>query len=63
MDEEELLEAAKDLDPGTLIPFHWDLWRNHTGDIVRLLELYHREQPPFALKVMLIGDSVALTPR
>ena len=63
MDEEQLIEAAKDLDPGTLIPFHWDLWRNHTGDIVRLVEIYHREQPAFDLKVMLIGDSVAITPR
>jgi L-ascorbate metabolism protein UlaG (beta-lactamase superfamily) len=63
MNEEQLIEAARDLDPGTLLPFHWDFWRNHTGDIVRLVEIYHREQPPFELKVMLIGDSVSITAR
>lgn len=63
MNEEELIQAARDLNPGTLIPFHWDFWRNHTGDIARLLEIYYREQPPFELEIMLIGDSVSLTPR
>jgi L-ascorbate 6-phosphate lactonase len=63
MDEAELIEAARDLNPGTLIPFHWDFWRKHTGDLVRLFEIYHREQPPFELKLMLIGESVAIAPR
>ena len=40
----------------TLVPFHWEFWRNHTGDIVRLFELYHRDRPPFDLKILLIGD-------
>jgi hypothetical protein len=30
---------------------------------VRLLEIYHRELPPFDLKLLLIGDSVALSAR
>ena len=41
-----MLAAANDLSPGTLLPFHWEFWRNHTGDIAHLLDLYHREQPP-----------------
>ena len=63
MSEEEMLAAARDLAPGTLLPFHWEFWRNHTGDIVRLLELYYADRPPFDLKVLLIGDSIAITPR
>ncbi len=61
MNEEEMLAAARDLSPRTLLPFHWEFWRNHTGDIVRLLELYHREQPPFDLRVLLIGDSITVS--
>jgi L-ascorbate 6-phosphate lactonase len=63
MSEEEMLAAANDLASGTLLPFHWEFWRNHTGDIAHLLELYHRDRPPFALKILLVGDSLALTPR
>ena len=63
MSEEEMLAAASDLSPGTLLPFHWEFWRNHTGDIAHLLDLYHRERPPFDLKILLIGDSLPLTPR
>ena len=62
MSEEEMLAAATDLSPGTLLPFHWEFWRNHTGDIAHLLDLYHRERPPFDLKILLIGDSLPLTP-
>ena len=63
MSEEEMLSAARDLAPGVLLPFHWEFWRNHTGDIAHLLELYHRDPPPFALKILLVGDSLPLTPR
>ena len=63
MDEQELIAAARDLSPGTLLPFHWEFWRNHTGDIVRLLEIYHLEQPPFDLELLLIGDSLRLAKR
>jgi L-ascorbate 6-phosphate lactonase len=63
MNEEQLIEAARALSPRTLLPFHWEFWRNHTGDIVRLVEIYHREQPPFELKIILVGDSVTLTKR
>jgi L-ascorbate 6-phosphate lactonase len=63
MNEEQMIAAARDIAPGTLLPFHWEFWRNHTGDIVRLLEIYHREQPPFDLKILLIGDSIPLSRR
>jgi L-ascorbate 6-phosphate lactonase len=62
MTEEELIEAATDLAPSTLLPFHWEFWRNHTGDVVRLLDAYHQYSPPFALKLLLVGDSLVLEP-
>jgi L-ascorbate 6-phosphate lactonase len=63
MSEEQMLQAARDLSPATLLPFHWEFWRNHTGDIVHLLEIYFRETPPFDLKILAIGDSLALAQR
>jgi len=63
MNEEELIAAACELAPATLLPFHWEFWRNHTGDVVRLLEIFHRERPPFDLKLLLVGDSLALEQR
>jgi L-ascorbate 6-phosphate lactonase len=63
MDEEQMIAAARDLSPGTLLPFHWEFWRNHTGDIVRLVRLHHEHRLPFELKVLLIGDSLTLVPR
>jgi L-ascorbate 6-phosphate lactonase len=63
MSEEELIEAATDLAPETLLPFHWEFWRNHTGDVVRLFEAYHRKQREFDVKMLLVGDSLVLEPR
>jgi L-ascorbate 6-phosphate lactonase len=61
MNPEELLEAAAVLGPKTLIPFHWEMWRRQTGDLVALFETYHRLRPPFRLELPLIGDSIVLT--
>ncbi len=57
MNEEQMLAAARKLHPKTLLPFHWEFWRNHTGDIAKLFEIYYRERLPFDIKVLLIGDS------
>lgn len=63
MDEEQLVEAARQLRPRSVIPFHWEFWRNHTGDIARLFEIYFREQPSFEVKILLVGDSIQLAGR
>lgn len=63
MSEEEVLVAARDLAPGTLLPFHWEFWRNHTGDIVKLLNLYNQQRPQFDLRILLVGDPLSLEPR
>ena len=48
---------------GTLLPFSLGVLAQSHGRIAHLLDLYHRERPPFDLKVLLIGDSLPLTPR
>jgi L-ascorbate metabolism protein UlaG (beta-lactamase superfamily) len=60
MNEEQLLAAARKLHPKTLLPFHWEFWRNHTGSIAKLFELYYRERPDFDIKILLIGDTLQL---
>jgi hypothetical protein len=41
-----------------LLPFHWEFWRNHTGNLARLFEIYNRERPDFEIRILLIGDSI-----
>jgi L-ascorbate 6-phosphate lactonase len=60
MNEEEMLRVAAKLRPKTLLPFHWEFWRNHTGDIGKLFELYYRDRPNFAVKILLSGDALSL---
>ncbi|MCY4087587.1 MAG: MBL fold metallo-hydrolase [Actinomycetia bacterium] len=60
MNEAEMLATAGKLRPQTLLPFHWEFWRNHTGDIFRFFELYHEGERPFEVRVLLIGDSIEL---
>jgi L-ascorbate 6-phosphate lactonase len=60
MDADALIEAATVLNPTTLIPFHLELWRRQTGDLVALFEAYHRLRPPFRLAFPLIGDCLPL---
>ena len=55
-----LLQAARALNPKTLLPFHWEFWRNHTGSLVKLFEAYDRDQFPFSLQLLLIGDRMQL---
>lgn len=61
MDEAQLLTAARKLRPKTLLPFHWEFWRNHTGNIGKLFEIYYRERPDFDVQILLVGDSIQLT--
>jgi L-ascorbate 6-phosphate lactonase len=60
MNEAQLLEAAKKLHPKTLLPFHWEFWRNHTGNVKKLFELYYREKPDFDIELLLIGDALQM---
>lgn len=60
MNEEQMIAAARELNPRTLLPFHWEFWRNHTGNIAKFFEVYGREQPSFDVQVLLVGDSIRL---
>ncbi len=60
MDEAEMLRVAAKLRPGTLLPFHWEFWRNHTGDIVKFFELYYSQKPDFDIRILSIGDSLGM---
>ncbi len=60
MNEEEMLQAARALNPKILLPFHWEFWRNHTGSLAKLFEAYYRDQFPFRLQLLLIGDRIQL---
>ncbi|MCC7447102.1 MAG: MBL fold metallo-hydrolase [Anaerolineae bacterium] len=58
MSEAQLISAACKLHPKTLLPFHWEFWRNHTGSIANLFKLYYQEKPNFDIEILLIGDSI-----
>ncbi len=60
MSAEEVIEAATTLGARTLIPFHWEIWRGQTGDLVALFDAYHGRGAPFRLELPLIGDSILL---
>jgi L-ascorbate 6-phosphate lactonase len=58
MSEADMLATARHLHPKTLLPFHWEFWRNHTGNVAKLFELYYKDPPGFDIELLLIGDSV-----
>ncbi len=60
MGVEEFFDVAQKLGPKTLLPFHWEFWRNHTGDIGELFQHYYRWKPDFDLRILLVGDSLQL---
>jgi L-ascorbate 6-phosphate lactonase len=60
MNEAEMLQAARELKPKVLLPFHWEFWRGHTGNVGKLYEIYYRDQPPFEIKLLLIGDKLLM---
>ena len=60
MNEEEMLDAASVLSPRILLPFHWEFWRNHTGDIAKLVRLHTLGEAASSLQVLQIGDWIDL---
>lgn len=56
MDEAEVLEVAARFKPTVFIPYHWDIWRDHTGDPVRLGRLWAEAGYDFDIKLLLLGD-------
>ena len=62
MDESQMLDAAMQLRPKLLLPFHWELWRGHTGDVLELGRLVERRKLPFDVQLLLIGDYLHYRP-
>ncbi|MHB9037265.1 MAG: MBL fold metallo-hydrolase [Armatimonadota bacterium] len=62
MSEAEMLDAAERLRPRLLLPFHWEIWRGHTGDALELGRLVERKKPPFEVGLLLIGDYLHYLP-
>jgi len=62
MSEEEMLDAAQRLSPKLLLPCHWELWRGHTGDILKLGRLIEQRDIPFDVQMLLIGDYLHYKP-
>jgi L-ascorbate 6-phosphate lactonase len=56
MDESQMLDAAMRLRPKLLLPYHWELWRGHTGDVLELGRLVERRRLPFDVRLLLLGD-------
>ena len=56
MDETQMLDAAERLRPKLLLPFHWELWRAYTGDVLELGRLLERRNLSFGVQLLLIGD-------
>lgn len=56
MSAENLLRAAQRLNPRTLIPFHWEIWRGFSGDLNSLFKAYSAASVDFEMRLMQIGD-------
>ena len=56
MNESQMLDAAERLRPKLLLPFHWELWRGHTGDVLEFGRLVERRNLPFEVRLPMIGE-------
>lgn len=56
MSEAQMLDAAARMRPRLLLPYHWDLWRAFTGDILEFGRLVERRKPDFDVRILLLGD-------
>ncbi|WP_323676983.1 MBL fold metallo-hydrolase [Halorubellus sp. PRR65] len=59
-DENQVIEAANDLQFDRLLPSHWDMWKGLTGDPTVLHSHANSFAYPEALEVVEIGDRVDL---
>jgi L-ascorbate 6-phosphate lactonase len=62
MSEGDLLSTVARLQPRLLLPYHWELWRGHTGDPLKLGQLIAERRPMFATELLLVGDYLHYLP-
>jgi L-ascorbate 6-phosphate lactonase len=58
MTHDQLLAAARRLKPKILLPFHWEIWRGETGDVLGLGKMIGANPPPFEVRLLQIGDRI-----
>jgi len=58
MTYDQMLPAARRLKPKVLLPFHWEVWRKETGDILALGKNLALNPPPFEVRLLHIGDHI-----
>lgn len=56
MNEAQMLDAAECLWIRFLLPCHWDIWREFTGNALELGRLVERLKMSFDVELLLIGD-------
>ena len=57
-----LLDEAEKMGAKLLLPYHWDIWRGHTGDPLLLGRLVEQRKPSYAVELLLPGQSVHYLP-
>lgn len=60
-DENQIIEAATELQLTTLVPTHWDMWKGLTADPTALVEHARSFDYPEHLEVLEIGDTTAVS--
>jgi L-ascorbate metabolism protein UlaG (beta-lactamase superfamily) len=58
MTYDKMLLAGRRLNPKILLPFHWEVWRSETGDILELGKALAKDPPPFQVRLLQIGDRI-----
>jgi L-ascorbate 6-phosphate lactonase len=59
-DENQIIEAAGQLQLDRLLPTHWDMWKGLTADPTALHSHAQSYEYPAALEIAEIGDRIAL---
>ncbi len=60
-DENQIVEAASDLQVDRLLPSHWDMWKGLTADPTALHHHVRSFESPRSLEIAEIGDRVDVT--
>jgi L-ascorbate 6-phosphate lactonase len=55
-DENDIVEAANELELGRLLPTHWDMWKGMTADPTALYDHARSFQYPEQIEILEIGD-------
>ena len=63
MDAAEVLRCASALDARTVIPMHWDIWKDFRADPADLVAAARVSAPHLSVEVLTLGDRYPLGDR